>query len=71
MAAAQDAAPEGASGAQHGPEHDAKSVVLDIADLPLEDIAALPDTALGALLRRVHGVSPEGDPFVAGHSESQ
>ncbi|MFJ3928353.1 hypothetical protein [Streptomyces sp. NPDC090022] len=51
------------------PGSDAESVVLDIATLTPDDIAALPDSVLGALLRRVHETA--GDPFVTGHKESQ
>ncbi|MFE2475710.1 FxSxx-COOH cyclophane-containing RiPP peptide [Streptomyces sp. NPDC059389] len=49
-------------------EPDAESVVLDIAGLSPEEVAALPDSVLGALLRRVRDTA--GDPFVTGFSES-
>lgn len=50
---------------------DIESVVLDIAALSPQDVAALPPSVLGALLRRVHDSCAEGDPFVTGHKESQ
>ncbi|MFG2874710.1 FxSxx-COOH cyclophane-containing RiPP peptide [Streptomyces sp. NPDC048337] len=50
---------------------DAESVVVDLAGLDLEDVAALPDSVLGALLRRIHDSCAAGDPFVTGHRESQ
>ncbi|MFD7080978.1 FxSxx-COOH cyclophane-containing RiPP peptide [Streptomyces sp. NPDC002181] len=65
---------EGAEPAAAGPDaesdaaSDAESVVLDIAGLSPEEVAALPDSVLGALLRRVHDTA--GDPFVTGFSES-
>ncbi|WP_158708474.1 FxSxx-COOH cyclophane-containing RiPP peptide [Streptomyces sp. NRRL S-244] len=61
-----DADAEGADPAPAGP--DAESVVLDISGLSPEEVAALPDSVLGALLRRVHDTA--GDPFVTGFSES-
>lgn len=51
-------------------EIEIESVVLDIAALSPEGVAALPDSVLGAVLRRVHDSCAEGDPFVTGHSES-
>ncbi|MFE5768454.1 FxSxx-COOH cyclophane-containing RiPP peptide [Streptomyces sp. NPDC056485] len=64
---------EGAEGAEPAAAgsraaSDAESVVLDIAGLSPEEVAALPDSVLGALLRRVHDTA--GDPFVTGFSES-
>jgi len=52
------------------PGADAESAVLDISGLPLADIAALPDSVLGDVLRRVRASCAAGDPFVTGHSES-
>ncbi|MFE2878066.1 FxSxx-COOH cyclophane-containing RiPP peptide [Streptomyces roseus] len=60
---------EGAEGADPAAAgSDAQSVVLDIAGLSPGEVAALPDSVLGALLRRVHDTA--GDPFVTGFSES-
>lgn len=71
MAVAEGATPaEPGKGEDRGPGSDAQSVVLDIAGLALEDVAALPDSVLGALLRRVHDSCAAGDPFVTGHTES-
>ncbi|MFC9292885.1 FxSxx-COOH cyclophane-containing RiPP peptide [Streptomyces sp. NPDC057011] len=65
-------AEEGAPGALADTDTaDAESVVVDIAGLDLEDVAALPDSVLGALLRRIHDSCAAGDPFVTGHRESQ
>ncbi|GGT98316.1 FxSxx-COOH cyclophane-containing RiPP peptide [Streptomyces lateritius] len=47
-----------------------ESVVLDIAGLALDEVAALPDSVLGAVLRRVRDSCAAGDPFVTGHTES-
>ncbi|MFF8277228.1 FxSxx-COOH cyclophane-containing RiPP peptide [Streptomyces lateritius] len=47
-----------------------ESVVLDIAGLALDEVAALPDSVLGAVLRRVYDSCAAGDPFVTGHTES-
>lgn len=73
MAVADGTAPTGAgtgAGVGEGPDSEVESVVLDLAALPPEDIATLPDSVLGALLRRVHDSCAEGNPFVTGHSES-
>ncbi|WP_369245425.1 FxSxx-COOH cyclophane-containing RiPP peptide [Streptomyces sp. R41] len=71
MAVAEGVTPaEPRTGEARGPAPDAQSVVLDIAGLALEDVAALPDSVLGALLRRVHESCAAGDPFVTGHTES-
>ncbi|MBO1330022.1 FxSxx-COOH cyclophane-containing RiPP peptide [Streptomyces sp. VRA16 Mangrove soil] len=71
MAAAEDAAPQGADVEPgSGPAPDAESAVLDVSGLSLEEIAALPPSALGTLLRRLHEVTATGDPFVTGHTES-
>ncbi|MGW1716965.1 FxSxx-COOH cyclophane-containing RiPP peptide [Streptomyces sp. GQFP] len=73
MAVADGTAPTGAgtgAGAGESPEPEVESVVLDLAALPPEDIEALPDSVLGALLRRVYDSCAEGNPFVTGHSES-
>lgn len=60
----------GAEGGRGRAAADVESVVLDIAALPPEAVAALPDTVLGATLRRVYESCAEGDPFVTGHKES-
>ncbi|MEV5846717.1 FxSxx-COOH cyclophane-containing RiPP peptide [Streptomyces sp. NPDC048179] len=52
------------------PVPDVESAVLDLSVLSPEDVAALPDTVLGATLRRVYDSCAEGDPFVTGHKES-
>lgn len=71
MAAAEDPSSAGSPPPPGGaPGPDAESVVLDIAALAPHDVAALPDSVLGALLRRVHDSCAAGDPFVTGHSES-
>ncbi|MFF8606213.1 FxSxx-COOH cyclophane-containing RiPP peptide [Streptomyces sp. NPDC015346] len=49
---------------------DAESVVLDLAGLALDEVAALPDSVLGGVLRRVRDSCAAGDPFVTGHTES-
>lgn len=51
-------------------EPDVESAVLDLSVLTPDDVAALPDTVLGATLRRVYDSCAEGDPFVTGHKES-
>jgi FXSXX-COOH protein len=56
-------------GADEDPASEVESVVLDLTALSAEDIAALPDSVLGVLLRRVHDSCAEGEPFVAGYSE--
>ncbi|NEA61826.1 FxSxx-COOH cyclophane-containing RiPP peptide [Streptomyces sp. SID12488] len=73
MAVADGTAPTGActgAGAGEGPASEVESVVLDLVALSPEDIGALPDSVLGALLRQVYGSCAEGNPFVTGHSES-
>ncbi|TLS44131.1 FXSXX-COOH protein [Streptomyces montanus] len=71
MAVAEDAVlDEERGGGGDGPSPDVESVVLDIAALSPEQVAALPDSVLGALLRRVHDGCAEGDLFVTGHQES-
>jgi FXSXX-COOH protein len=62
---------EARTGSDRGRAPDVESAVLDITDLSPEDVAALPDTVLGATLRRVYDSCAEGDPFVTGHKESQ
>jgi len=72
MAVADGTAPTGAdTGAAAGesPDPEVESVVLDLAALSPEDIAALPDSVLGAVLRRVYDSCAEDTPFVTGHSE--
>ncbi|MEV5378243.1 FxSxx-COOH cyclophane-containing RiPP peptide [Streptomyces nondiastaticus] len=68
MTVAEDGAP-GLSAP--GDTADAESVVVDLVGLDLEHIAALPDSVLGSLLRRIHDTCAAGDPFVTGHRESQ
>ncbi|MET9758913.1 FxSxx-COOH cyclophane-containing RiPP peptide [Streptomyces sp. NPDC006372] len=48
-----------------------ESVVLDLTDVPLDDVAALPPSVLGETLRRLRTGRTAGDPFVTGHDESQ
>ncbi|MZD03710.1 FXSXX-COOH protein [Streptomyces sp. SID5785] len=51
---------------------DAESPVLDISGLSLEDVATLPPSALGSLLRRLLDARDAGgDAFVTGHLESK
>jgi FXSXX-COOH protein len=65
---------EARTGGDAGPAFDGGTVespVLDLASLTPDGVAALPDTVLGALLRRIHDSCADGDPFVTGHKESQ
>ncbi|MEU3840398.1 FxSxx-COOH cyclophane-containing RiPP peptide [Streptomyces sp. NPDC028635] len=72
MEAAEGTAPAEVRAADgDGVAGDVESVVLDIAALSPDDVAALPGSVLGELLRRVHDSCAEGDPFVTGHKESQ
>ncbi|MFF4833637.1 FxSxx-COOH cyclophane-containing RiPP peptide [Streptomyces sp. NPDC001315] len=71
MAAAEGVAPgEARTGGGGEPAPDVESVVLDLTVLAPEDVAALPESVLGAVLRRVYAGCAEGDPFVTGHKES-
>ncbi|MFF7978648.1 FxSxx-COOH cyclophane-containing RiPP peptide [Streptomyces sp. NPDC007901] len=71
MAVDEDAVGEEARIRRAGiPEFDVESAVLDLSVLSPDDVAALPDTVLGATLRRVYDSCAEGDPFVTGHKES-
>ncbi|WP_329277355.1 FxSxx-COOH cyclophane-containing RiPP peptide [Streptomyces sp. NBC_01451] len=73
MAVADGTVPTGAgtgAGTGEGPDPEVESVVLDLVALSPEDIGALPDSVLGALLRQVYDSCAEGNPFVTGHSES-
>ncbi|MFG2935888.1 FxSxx-COOH cyclophane-containing RiPP peptide [Streptomyces sp. NPDC048282] len=71
MAVDEDAVGEEARLRRAGsPVPDVESAVLDLSVLSPEDVAALPDTVLGATLRRVYDSCAEGDPFVTGHKES-
>ncbi|MFH9002423.1 FxSxx-COOH cyclophane-containing RiPP peptide [Streptomyces afghaniensis] len=58
------------AGAEQG-EATLESVVLDLTDVPLDDVAALPSSVLGETLRRLRAGRTPGDPFVTGFSESQ
>ncbi|GAA2571482.1 MULTISPECIES: FxSxx-COOH cyclophane-containing RiPP peptide [Streptomyces] len=58
------------AGAEQG-EATLESVVLDLTDVPLDDLAALPPSVLGETLRRLRTGRTAGDPFVTGFSESQ
>jgi FXSXX-COOH protein len=48
-----------------------ESVVLDLTDVPLDDLAALPPSVLGETLRRLRAGGDPDEPFVTGHNESQ
>ncbi|WP_416983343.1 hypothetical protein [Streptomyces sp. T028] len=52
------------------PEADIESLVLDLSALTPDELAALPESVLGDVLRRVGVGAAEGDPFVTGHKES-
>ncbi|MER5595636.1 FxSxx-COOH cyclophane-containing RiPP peptide [Streptomyces sp. NPDC002265] len=71
MAAAEGVTPgEARAGGGAEPVPDVESAVLDLAALAPDDLAALPDSVLGAVVRRVYAGCAEGDPFVTGHQES-
>ncbi|MFF9804026.1 MULTISPECIES: FxSxx-COOH cyclophane-containing RiPP peptide [Streptomyces] len=61
---------EAGAGVEQG-EATLESVVLDLTDVPLDDVAALPSSVLGETLRRLRTGRTPGDPFVTGFSESQ
>lgn len=72
MAPAEGVTPgQSRTGGSDAPGSDVESAVLDLAGLAPEDVAALPESVLGAVLRRVYAGCAEGDPFVTGHKESQ
>ncbi|MFJ8112664.1 FxSxx-COOH cyclophane-containing RiPP peptide [Streptomyces sp. NPDC096132] len=52
------------------PEADIESPVLDLSAFTPDELAALPESVLGDVLRRVCAGSADGDPFVTGHKES-
>ncbi|MGW1721749.1 FxSxx-COOH cyclophane-containing RiPP peptide [Streptomyces sp. NPDC002306] len=71
MAEAEGVAPgEARAGGTGEPAPDIESTVLDLTALAPEDVAALPESVLGGVLRRVYAGCAEGDPFVTGHKES-
>ncbi|MFD9003368.1 FxSxx-COOH cyclophane-containing RiPP peptide [Streptomyces sp. NPDC059582] len=71
MAEAEGVAPgEARAGGAGGSTPDVESTVLDLTALAPEDVAALPESVLGVVLRRVYAGCAEGDPFVTGHKES-